>query len=75
MRAPNLCPLIDLVLKRARFALQRYASYEGGNSYRGLGIHVPARVMGQLVIFCPGYGSYFVNMACVCLTEICLGYG
>ena len=37
----------------------------GGNSYRGLGIHVPAQVMGQFAIFCPGYRSCFVNLALV----------
>ena len=37
----------------------------GGNSYTGHGIHVPARVMGQLTVFCPGYGSCFVNFALV----------
>ena len=37
----------------------------GGNSYTGHGIHVPARVMGQFVVFCPGYGSCFVNFALV----------
>ena len=35
----------------------------GGISYRGLGIHVPARVMGKFPIHCPGYGSCFVNLA------------
>ena len=29
----------------------------------GHGIHVPARVMGQFVVFCPAYGSCFVNFA------------
>ena len=38
---------------------------ERGNSYRGLGIHVPARVMGQFAIFCLGYRSCFVNLALV----------
>ena len=49
----------------------------GGNSYRGLGIHVSAWVMGQFEIFCPGYGSCFVNFALVmgCFTEICHSYG
>ena len=37
----------------------------GGNSYTGHGIHVPARVMGQFAVFCPGYGSCFVNFALV----------
>ena len=37
----------------------------GGYSYRGLGMHVPARVMGQFAIFCPGYRSCFVNLALV----------
>ena len=36
-----------------------------GNSYTGHGIHVPARVMGQFAVFCPGYGSCFVNFALV----------
>ena len=31
----------------------------------GHGIHVPARVMGQFVVFCPDYGSCFVNFALV----------
>ena len=35
----------------------------GGNSYTGQGIHVPAPVMGQFAVFCPGYGSCFVNFA------------
>ena len=26
-----------------------------------LGIHVPARVMGQFAVFCPGFGPCFVN--------------
>ena len=34
---------------------QRVSVIFGGNSYRGLGIYVPARVMGQFVIFCLGY--------------------
>ena len=38
---------------------------EGGNSYTGHGIHVPARVMGQFAVFCPGYGSCFVEFALV----------
>ena len=29
------------------------------------GIHVPARVTGQFVVICPGYGSCFVNLALV----------
>ena len=29
------------------------------------GIHVPACVMGQFVIFCLGYWSHFVNLALV----------
>ena len=37
----------------------------GGNFYRGLCIHVPARVMGHFAIFCPGYGSCFVNLALI----------
>ena len=37
----------------------------GGNSYRGLGIHVPARIMGQFAIFCPDNGSCFVKLALV----------
>ena len=35
----------------------------GGNSFRGLSIHVSARVMGKFEIFCPGYRSCFVNLA------------
>ena len=31
----------------------------------GLSKHVPARVMGQFAVFCPGYGSFFVNFALV----------
>ena len=40
---------------------------EGGNSHKGLGKHVPARIMGQFAIFCSGYGcgSCFVNLALV----------
>ena len=37
----------------------------GGNSYTGHGIHVPARVMGQFAVFCPGYGSCFLSFALV----------
>ena len=37
----------------------------GSNSYTGHGIHVPARIMGQFAVFCPGYGSCFVNFALV----------
>ena len=32
-----------------------------------LGIHVPARVMGQFAIFGPGYGSRFVNLDLISL--------
>ena len=31
----------------------------------GLGIHVPARVMGQFAIFCLGYGSALRRFAIV----------
>ena len=36
-----------------------------GQLFRGPGIHVLARAMGQFAIFCPGYGSCFVNLALV----------
>ena len=53
------------MLKFRRF-LELFAPPRGGgNSYTGHGIHVPARVMGQLAVFCPGYGSCFVNFALV----------
>ena len=38
---------------------------EGVTPMGGLGIHVPAWVMDQFAIFCPGYGSCFVNLALV----------
>ena len=38
---------------------------EGDNFYTGLGILMPARVMGLFAVFCPGYGSCFVNFAMV----------
>ena len=51
--------------KLAFFLLSVNARGGRGNSYRGLCIHVPARVMGQFAIFCPGYRSCFVNLALV----------
>ena len=30
-----------------------------------LSIHVPARVIGPFALFCPGYGSCFVNFSLV----------
>ena len=38
---------------------------QGANSYKGLGIHLPAKVISEFVIFCPGYWSCFVNLALV----------
>ena len=45
--------------------MSRRNSKGGGNSHKGLGIHVPARVMGQFPIFYSSYGSCFVNLALV----------
>ena len=36
-----------------------------GNSYMELGILMPAQVIGQFVVFFPGYGSCFVDFALV----------
>ena len=35
------------------------------NSYKGLGKHAPARIMGKLAKFCQGYCQCFVNFAFV----------
>ena len=37
--------------------MQIYWNLRGeGNSYRGLGMHVPTLFMGKFAVFCPGYG-------------------
>ena len=55
----------DFSIKRMQLFMVRDIRGGGGNSYTGHGIHVPARVMGQFAVFCPGYGSCFVNFALV----------
>ena len=56
---------LKLLPRYYRSFLRCYPRGGGGNSYTGHGIHVPARVMGQFAVFCPGYGSCFVNFALV----------
>ena len=50
---------------RVAVAITTPAKTRRGNSYMGHGINVPARVMGPFAVFCPGYGSCFVNVALV----------
>ena len=47
------------------FCVTNFFRSRGANSYRGLGIDMPARVLGQFVVVCSGYGSCFVDLALI----------